>query len=85
MCFAPNKDGLKIPSKISGLACERFDARRSCTTCEHRCPPDVRETSGSEPDGCPRWELRRLSTWGGYRGGVRRKVNKSSATKKKEM
>ena len=67
MCALPSKDGKGEYSDIKKHACERFDARRSCTTCEYRCPQDERDMMMSSREGCPKWRLRELSTWGGAR------------------
>lgn len=67
MCLKKDDKGNAVLVPIKGLACEDFTPRRSCTTCEHRCPPEDRERLLMDDDGCKMWELRKLSTWGGSR------------------
>ena len=67
ICFAPDKDGNVTPVRIKGPICERFSARRCCSTCEHRCSQEERDECLGSPNGCQKWELRKLSTWGGPR------------------
>lgn len=67
LCLTETEDGEPVLKPIQGLACGKFDPRKSCTTCEHRCSPDERETLLFMDGGCPKWELRNLTTWGGRR------------------
>ena len=66
-------------SDLAAALCDRFDPRKSCTTCNFRCGPDERERLVGNGDGCPKWELRKLSTWGGAR-----RFQKTRKTKKVE-
>ena len=64
LCSVPGGDGKTIPDSTN---CIKFAARRNCTTCEHRCSGPDRDDNMDSPGGCQKWELRHLSTWGGYR------------------
>lgn len=69
-CWYPFDDGLSrfIDVKPGGAStCRKFDPRRSCTTCEHRCSAEDKARNMSAEGGCPSWQLRKLSTWGGSR------------------
>lgn len=67
LCFAASDGKESSGSPIKGLACKRFSPRKSCTTCEHRCLADEKETLLKSPGVCQKWELRALSSWGGPR------------------
>lgn len=67
MCLDPINNGNVIAGGTKGSACGRFSARKICTTCEHRCGRDEKDRNMSMPGGCPKWEVRKLSTWGGNR------------------
>ena len=67
MCLTKKDDGTIVLSEIKGLACEKFSPRKSCTTCGHRCSYEDREKLLFAEDGCNRWKLRDITTWGGSR------------------
>ena len=67
MCAAPDAEGNMSLVRIKSLACERFEARRSCTTCEHRCSLEERGSRMDSEGCCNFWKLRALSSWGGHR------------------
>jgi len=67
LCLTKTDDGKVVLSEIKGLSCEKFDPRKSCTTCEHRCSYEEREKLLFAEGGCNRWALRNLTTWGGPR------------------
>lgn len=66
MCRCADGKVRPVPPEVRADTCGRFDARRSCTTCGHRCSSEER---GERPydEVCPKWELRILSSWGGSR------------------
>ena len=73
LCLAPGGTGKVIEIESSSPTCPNFIARKSCTTCALRCLPDEKEALQG-PDGCPKWTLRQLSSWGGLRRFVRMQV-----------
>lgn len=91
LCLAPDGDGKVVPVGIKDLACAKFKARKSCTTCEYRCSQEEKGELMFAPGGCPKWVLRALSTWGGARRFRRCQQNEVSVTQttqketKKEM
>lgn len=67
-CLFPSEDGQRKLVDIKGAdACDKFDPRRSCTTCEYRCPPEEKGANMQCDGGCSKWILRHLTTWGGVR------------------
>lgn len=66
-CVRPGGDGKIIPQGGHNTDCAHFNARKSCTTCEHRCTPDEKTDRIGDDGRCPMWNLRRLESWGGYR------------------
>ena len=67
-CVRKGGDGRIVPSAGGGKSvCAWFEARRSCTTCEHRCSIEERGEFLGRSAGCGKWELRRLGSWGGAR------------------
>lgn len=76
-CLRQDETGATVYETPQGAdGCGMFQPRRNCSTCEYRCPADEKERLLSRPGGCGRWELRRLTTWGGCR--------RFSSAKKKE-
>lgn len=71
LCLAPGGTGKVIEIDSSSPTCPNFNARKSCTTCALRCLPEEKEALLQGPDGCPKWTLRQLSSWGGSRRFVR--------------
>ncbi len=57
--------------------CDMFDPRKSCTTCNYRCVASEKDRLIGSGDGCTKWVLRELSSWGGAR-----RFRKSKKTKK---
>lgn len=74
LCLTVDDCGRVTPVKIGRMAdgCSRFDPRKSCTTCEFRCSSDEKELNLESTEGCPKWKLKDLSTWGGNRRYARR-------------
>lgn len=67
-CWYPFDDGLSRLIDVKGAdGCDKFDPRRSCTTCEHRCSGEEKSSNMGCPGGCQKWNLRKLTTWGGSR------------------
>ena len=73
ICLAPGGTGKVIEIESSSPTCPNFSARKSCTTCALRCLPEEKEALLG-PDGCQKWALRQLSSWGGSRRFVRMPV-----------
>lgn len=74
LCLSPDGDGKVIAIDAKSQTCPKFIARKSCTTCGLRCLPEEKESFLQGPDGCPKWTLRKLSSWGGSRRFVRAQV-----------
>lgn len=80
-CERPGGDGNVLSTKVirasgGSHTCEWFEPRKSCTTCSSRCAIEYKEEV--EAIGtCPKWSLRRLSTWGGSRRRKRKPPNES--------
>ena len=75
MCSVPGVNGLDELVRAV-VPCDKFVARQCCTTCAYRCPPDEKEKLMPAPGKCPRWKLRKLSTWGGSRRYPKKQVCK---------
>ena len=67
LCLAPERAGKQGTSDIEGGTCRLFSPRKTCTSCEHRCSGSDKDALMSTGEACPRWELRKLSSWGGNR------------------
>lgn len=78
VCTRPGGDGNIMPAKEHGGDCEWFEPRRICTTCEHRCAPDRKETRWADSAFCRHWKLRKLSKWGGSRRHTRQSSSSDS-------
>ena len=74
LCLAPGGNGKVVDIGPSSPTCPNFNARKSCTTCALRCLSEEKETLLQGPDGCPKWTLRQLSSWGGSRRFIRQPV-----------
>ena len=75
---ADGKGGRVISETEDANGCARFAPRKTCTTCEFRCPAEDRVSNMDADGACPKWRLRVLASWGGHRY-IRRKnapVNK---------
>jgi len=73
-CWYPNPDGTYILKDAKGAdKCDKFDPRKSCTTCEHRCLPDEKAANIEDSEVCQKWTLRKLTTWGGRRNFAKTK------------
>lgn len=66
-CVRPGGDGKVVPKNKGNINCPCFDARKSCTTCEHRCSIDEKMARIDESGKCSSWNLRKIESWGGYR------------------
>ena len=75
LCLAKGSD-------LATTMCDRFDPRRSCTTCDFRCDSEEKERLFGSGEACPKWKLRKLSTWGGARRF--RKTHKTRKVESKE-